>query len=46
VASDKEAISSMITSLLRSLVASASAEEFTIPTQVDGYERVPIEYVD
>ena len=28
------------------IVASASAEEFTIPTQVDGYERVPIEYVD
>jgi uncharacterized protein YegL len=45
-ASEREAITTMITGLLKSLVASASAAEFTIPTQVDGYERVPIEYVD
>ncbi|GAA0955717.1 vWA domain-containing protein [Virgisporangium aurantiacum] len=45
-ATEQEAIMTMITSLLKSLVASASAAEFTIPTKVDGYERVPIEYVD
>jgi uncharacterized protein YegL len=45
-ASEREAIMTMITGLLKSLVASASAAEFTIPTRIDGYERVPIEYVD
>jgi uncharacterized protein YegL len=45
-ATERDAIMIMITSLLKSLVASASAAEFTIPSRVDGYERVPIEYVD
>jgi uncharacterized protein YegL len=45
-ADEREAITLMITGMLKSLVASASSAEFTIPTQVDGYERVPIEYVD
>ncbi|MDI6104633.1 VWA domain-containing protein [Actinoplanes sp. NEAU-A12] len=43
---EKEAIVSMLTSLLNTLVTSASAQEFRIPEQADGYERVPIEFVD
>jgi uncharacterized protein YegL len=46
VGGNKEAIISMLTSLLNTLVTSASAQEFRIPEQADGYERVPIEYVD
>ncbi|GAA1537519.1 hypothetical protein GCM10009827_065430 [Dactylosporangium maewongense] len=43
---EKEAIVSMLTSLLNTLVASASAQEFRIPDDVPGYTRVPIEFVD
>ncbi|MFI7596596.1 VWA domain-containing protein [Actinoplanes sp. NPDC049681] len=46
VDNEKEAIVSMLTSLLNTLVTSASAQEFRIPEQADGYERVPIEFVD
>jgi uncharacterized protein YegL len=46
VDNEKEAIVSMLTSLLNTLVTSASSQELRIPEQVDGYTRVPIEYVD
>ncbi|MEU3457696.1 VWA domain-containing protein [Micromonospora sp. NPDC006766] len=46
VDNEKEAIVSMLTSLLNTLVTSANSQELRIPDQVDGYTRVPIEYVD
>lgn len=42
----KEAIVSMMTSLLKTLVESASAEEFRIPTEVPGYRSVPVEIIE
>lgn len=43
---EKEAITSMLTTLLQTLVQSANAQELRIPTTVPGYTSVPIEYVD
>jgi uncharacterized protein YegL len=46
VDNEKEAIVGMLTSLLNTLVTSANSQELRIPEQVEGYTRVPIEYVD
>jgi uncharacterized protein YegL len=46
VDSEKEAIVSMLTSLLKTLVHSASAQELKIPVDVPGYKSIPIEFVD
>jgi uncharacterized protein YegL len=46
IASDEDAIATALMSLLNTLVASAGAEELRIPEQVDGYIRVPLEYMD
>lgn len=43
---EKEAITLMLTTLLQTLVQSASTQELRLPTKVPGYTSVPIEYVD
>lgn len=43
---DKEAITSMLSSLLNTLLASASAQELQLPVEVPGYRSVPLEYMD
>ncbi|GAA0268905.1 vWA domain-containing protein [Cryptosporangium japonicum] len=43
---EKEAIVSMMTSLLKTLVESAGADEFRIPTEVPGYRTVPVEIIE
>lgn len=42
----KEALTSMLTTLLNTLVASAPAGELVIPTDLPGFERVPVDYVE
>jgi len=44
--SQKEALSTVMSSLLHTLVASARREELQIPEKVPGFTSVPIEYVD
>lgn len=43
---DKQAITEVITSMLRTLVASAKAEQLQIPTEIDGFTSIPIDYMD
>lgn len=43
---EKEALTSMLTTLLNTLVASAPAGELIIPTDLPGFERVPVDYVE
>ncbi|MDT7788920.1 MAG: hypothetical protein QOF58_7339 [Pseudonocardiales bacterium] len=43
---DKQAITEVITSMLRTLVASAKAEQLQIPTEIDGFTSIPLEYMD
>lgn len=43
---DREALTKVITSLLQTLVASAKADEMLIPTDLPGFVRVPVEYMD
>jgi uncharacterized protein YegL len=41
-----EALTQAINSLLNSLVVSSRAEEMQIPTVVEGYRMIPVEYMD
>ncbi|WP_238431738.1 vWA domain-containing protein [Streptomyces cavernae] len=41
-----EALSHAISSLVNTLVASATAAEMRIPAEADGYRSIPVEYVD
>lgn len=43
---EKDAIVAMLTSLLHTLVTSARKQELRIPDKIDGYERIPIEFID
>ncbi len=43
---EKAALTSMLTTLLNTLVASAPAGELIIPTDLPGFERVPVDYVE
>jgi uncharacterized protein YegL len=43
---EKEALTSMLTTLLNTLVASAPAGKLVIPTDLPGFERVPVDYVE
>jgi uncharacterized protein YegL len=43
---EKEALTSILTTLLNTLVASAPAGELLIPTDLPGFERVPVDYVE
>src|SRR4051794_14494104 len=44
---EQEAIVAMLSSLLNTLVASANAQEFTLPKELpDTYRSVPVEYVE
>ncbi len=43
---EKEALTNMLTTLLNTLVASAPAGELRIPTDLPGFERVPVDYVE
>jgi uncharacterized protein YegL len=43
---EKEALTTMLTTLLNTLVASAPAGELVIPTDLPGFERVPVDYVE
>lgn len=43
---NKQAITEVITSMLRTLVASSKMEQLHIPTKVEGFTSVPLEYMD
>ncbi len=43
---NKQVITEVITNMLRTLVASAKAEQLQIPTEVEGFTSVPLEYMD
>jgi uncharacterized protein YegL len=43
---EKEALTSMLTTLLNTLVASAPAGQLALPTDLPGFERVPVDYVE
>ncbi|MFL6140467.1 MAG: vWA domain-containing protein [Labedaea sp.] len=43
---EKEALTRMLTTLLNTLVASAPIGELVIPTDLPGFERVPVDYVE
>jgi uncharacterized protein YegL len=43
---ENEVLTSMLTTLLNTLVASAPAGELVIPTDLPGFERVPVDYVE
>lgn len=43
---NRQAITEVITSMLRTLVASAKAERLQIPTDIEGFTSVPLEYMD
>jgi uncharacterized protein YegL len=43
---EKEALTGILTTLLNTLVASAPAGELVIPTNLPGFERVPVDYVE
>ncbi|MGH3942195.1 MAG: vWA domain-containing protein [Pseudonocardiaceae bacterium] len=43
---EKDALTSMLTTLLNTLVASAPAGELIIPKDLPGFERVPVDYVE
>jgi uncharacterized protein YegL len=43
---EKEALTTMLTTLLNTLVASAPAGELVIPTDLPGFDRVPVDYVE
>jgi uncharacterized protein YegL len=43
---EKEALTKILTTLLNTLVASAPAGELLIPTNLPGFERVPVDYVE
>ncbi|OHV35233.1 MULTISPECIES: vWA domain-containing protein [Pseudofrankia] len=42
----QEALVNVLLTLLNSLVASAQHEKLMIPTEVEGYKSVPLEYID
>ncbi|MFD1148173.1 VWA domain-containing protein [Saccharothrix hoggarensis] len=42
----KTAITEAVTSMLRTLVASAKAEQLQLPTEVEGFTTIPLEYMD
>lgn len=43
---DKVAITEVIASMVRTLVASAKAEQLQLPTEVEGFTSIPLEYMD
>ncbi len=43
---NRTAITEAMTSMLRTLVASAKAEQLKMPTEVQGFTSIPIEYMD
>jgi uncharacterized protein YegL len=42
---EKAALTRILMSLLNTVMAAAPADEFTVPTSVPGFERVPVEYM-
>jgi uncharacterized protein YegL len=43
---NKKALSRALTSVMRTLVASASAQQLQLPHEVEGYKSVPLEFAD
>ncbi|MFI6099367.1 VWA domain-containing protein [Lentzea sp. NPDC051213] len=43
---EKEAITEVIASMVRTLVASAKAEQLQIPKDIEGFTTIPLEYMD
>jgi uncharacterized protein YegL len=43
---DRDALVNVLRTMLDSLIASARNEKLMIPTEVEGYKEVPLEYVD